>query len=276
MRKGYLKVKASSTFGRQLLLGLVPGSKERDLQTSLWGEEQLLEIAMSQARLPGWERTRLMEGGLVEATLPVVTLSNWASVQLETRLEREASISRTDKVMTALHKLFLREKRMSKAALGRVDSDILPHMDGSTLLWLGVILSAKKDFLRGHQDEDLESEDYRFAYGFLFNDNYTVIIEPDMEPCPDCNAEGLHYKIDPPREKTDPPCPTCNGFHKYGGWIPADTGKESNLEGILDTLIENCNSRSIDSSFVDPSITHLRASLAKKSGDSRLITLFCK
>jgi hypothetical protein len=58
---------------------------------------------------------------------------------------------------------------------------------------------------------------------------------------------------------------------------PADkNSKAINCEDLLDNLIENCKGRKLDSSIVDPSIEHLRTSLSRKSGDPRLIELYCK
>jgi hypothetical protein len=178
--------------------------------------------------------------------------------QIKIDKKRLESIANVEKVQRNLQRLFLRDYRIRKEHNDFVKSDIIPSMDGSTLLWLGVILSAKKDFLKGYNNpkrisewdllnpRDLQEEDgtikrgneepwsYITARDFLFDDNYRIDL-------------GDPYSS---RDKT------------------------VNCKELLEFLIEICNSKELDSSLLDPSMKHLRRSLAQESGDPKLVSIY--
>ncbi len=258
MINGYLRIIIKTAYGKETI-AQVCSAETNDLDLFFWGDTQVREIQDSIGLSPK-ERTLLIKGNTLGKYAPRSMVEYWVNKKKEATAVREASILRTDEVLRELHKLFLRERRMAKSNSKRVSSVIIPCMDGSTLLWLNVILGAKKEFLRGHDDPrridewdtmtpwDLLDEPdhvkrgyeeawaYITARDFLFDDNYLI----DLGDPYDKNSKGI------------------------------------NCADLLDNLIENCKGRKIDSSFVDPSISHLRASLSKKSGDPKFIKLYCK
>lgn len=258
MVRGYLKINIRTKYGKRIIREACD-AKNSDLNLIFWGEQKVKGI-MKTLKLSRNERRLISEGDTLGKYAPRQHLEEWVEETKQHRIRREASLKYTEDVLNKLHKLFLRERRQLKSITERVNSGIIPFMDGSTLLWLNVILSAKKDFLRGHCDprrvdewdllkpQDLLDENgvvkrgneeawaYVTARDFLFDDNYFIDI-------------GNPYKGE---------------------------DKAVNCEDLLDNLIENCNSRMTDSTFIDPSISHLRASLSKKSGDPMLIETYCK
>lgn len=258
MIRGYLLIKIRTKYGRTTAQGSCQ-AEESDLDLIFWGDEQVRKVQDSLKMSPN-ERTLVAEGDTLGKYASREYIEEWIKEKKARRLEREKSLSFTEGVLNKLHKLFMRERRQLKSVTDRVNSGIIPSMDGSTLLWLNVILSAKKDFLRGYEDsrrleewdtlspKDLLDESgsvkrgneeawaYITARDFLFDDNYFI-------------------DLGSPWEGVD---------------------KSVNCEDLLDNLIENCNSREKDSTFIDPSMTHLRSSLARKSGDPRLIEIYCK
>ena len=258
MVRGYLRVKIRTKYGRRTAKAACKASKS-DLNLIFWGDEQVRAV-QDGIGLSAQERTLVAEGDVLGKYAPRELIETWIKDRKAARLQREKSIQFTEKVLRDLHKLFLRERRQSKAITDRVHSGIIPFMDGSTLLWLNVILAAKKDFLRGHDDprridewdlltpQDLLDESggvkrgneeawaYVTARDFLFDDNYRIDLG---------NPED-------------------------------GSNKSVNCEDLLDNLIESCNNKKTDSTFVDPSMAHLRASLSRKSGDPKLIEIYCK
>jgi hypothetical protein len=234
-------------------------ARQEDLLIQFWGKEQIRKVC-DLLKLSAKERMGLYRGDSIARYVKRSLLTIWVEEQKDQRQHREQVIEKLELVSKALHKLFLRDKRLHKKALEHVKSGILPFMDGSTTLWLSVIISSKKDFLRLHGDprrilewehlelEDLIEEDgtvkrglddawqYFTSKGFLLDDEYLVDIGNPEE----------------------------------------DTQKPVNLEQLLSWLIETCRGRSLDSSIVDPSIEHLRSELAKDSGDPKLIAIYCK
>jgi len=171
---------------------------------------------------------------------------------------RAKSIETAENSLTELHKLFLRDSRYEKKASFHPDtqkSGIIPHMDGSVLLWLSVILSAKRDFLIGIDDprraehwelmdlrETLDenwnvikgTEDaysYLSAKAFLFDDTYRI-------------------SFDNPND-------------------PTFSGKTITCRELLDVITSTS-----DGAIINPDIEHLRSSVAKLSGDPILIEEF--
>lgn len=258
MVRGYLRVKIRTKYGRKTAKKSCK-AKDSDLNLIFWGDEQVREVQDAIGLSPH-ERTLVAEGDTLGKYAPRECIDKWIEDRKQARIAREKSIEYTQSILDELHKLFMRERRQSKAITDRVHSGIIPFMDGSTLLWLNVILAAKKDFLRGHDDprrvdewdllkpQDILDESggvkrgneeawaYITARDFLFDDGYRIDLGDPSD----------------------------------------DKDKSVNCEDLLDNLIENCKGRAKDSAFVDPSMDHLRASLSKKSGDPRLIELYCK
>ncbi len=255
---GYLLVTVKSDHGRKQVLSSC-NAEEEDLCLIFWGDEQLKHVE-DHLSISTKEKRLMIRGEEFIKHADITTINNWVLNQKQIRLRREESLLFTQKVLDDLHKLFLRERRESNSIANRVNSGIIPYMDGSTLLWLNVILSAKKDFLKGHNDprridewETLLPADlldglggvkrgneeawiYITARDFLFDDNYFI-------------------DLGDPSEGKD---------------------RSVNCDDLLDNLIENCNSKQTDSTFVDPSIKHMRSSLSKMSGDPKLINLYYK
>lgn len=226
-------------------------AKDSDLIIPFWGEG--IREALDEFDVPVSRRRSLRDGAEFHKGLEVETLRRWVVAQKEAREHREEVISAVDKTQLELSRLFTREKRVECAEHERVASAILPYMDGSTVLWLSVILSAKKDFLRLHEDprripewEELHtnspagiSEDawvYITARDFIFRDDYYIDLD-------------------------DP--------------ISKKLGQAVTLDDLLSWLVETCKSHAVDSSFVNPSIEHFRAQVARATGDPKLITKYC-
>ena len=258
IKNDYLVVIPATQTGTNSLLKDTRVKKD-DLCISFWGSEQIRKTS-ELFGLSAKERMSLYQGQTLRKYIKRSLLITWAEEQKECREHREYIIEQIDVVSKALHKLFLKDKRLQRKAQAHVKSGILPFMDGSTLLWLNVILASKKDFLRLHGDprraseweqlrpEDLIEEDgsvkrgldeawqYITSRDFLLDDEYLIDIGDPIE----------------------------------------GTQKPVNLEQLLSWLIETCRGRSLDSSILDPSIEHLRAKLARASGDPKLIILYCK
>ena len=258
MMRGYLRVNIRTKYGRKTAQKTCK-AKEQDLDLIFWGDEQVRKVQDTIGLSPA-ERTLVAEGDTLGKYAPREAIDQWILEKKETRIKREISIERTQKVLDELHKLFMRERRQSKSITDHVHSGILPFMDGSTLLWLNVILAAKKDFLRGHNDPRRIDEWDLLTPADLLDENGSIKRG---------NEEAWAYI-------------TARDFLFDDGYFIDLSGpddekvKSLNCEDLLDNLIENCNSRATDSTFVDPSIRHLRASLSKKSGDPKLIELYCK
>lgn len=258
MARGYLRIKIKTPYGIKTATKKCSAQKE-DLNLIFWGEESV-KAAQKKIGMSGREKRLVAEGDTLGKYISRNVIHEWILEKKNIRKQREESIQQTELVLRALHKLFLKERRQEKAIGSRVRSGIIPFMDGSALLWLSVILAAKKDFLKGHDDPrridewdmldpcDLldvsggvkrGSEDawaYVTARDFLFNDDY-------------------HIDLGNPDEGID---------------------KSVNCETLLDNLIETHSSRESAATFIDPSMSHLRSSLSKKSGDPRLIALYVK
>lgn len=230
--------------------------EDEDLSIPFWGPD--IRKTCDIFNLSPIQRMSLRKGEAQKKYVERSLVTAWIEERKSIRRHRENVISLIDDVSTDLHKLFLQDRRYRRKAERTVESDIIPHMDGSTLLWLDVILKAKKDFLKLHADprriqewwddvtpEDLLEEDgtvkrgkeevwlYVTARDFLLDDSYTIDLDE-----PDCN-QGV------------------------------------SLEDLLDYLVESFGGKSLDSSFINPSISHLRAQIAKATGDPKLIAIYC-
>jgi len=234
----YFTARVSSSFGKLQTKKRVE-CLDADLTARFWGRDSIQKI-QDVLGLTTSEKISLRNGQTLGKYIPQTLMESWVRQRKEARVKREDTVRRIEKVLTALHKLFLKDRRYRRAAQGQVSSDIMPYMDGSTLLWLSVILSAKKDFLRYHDDPDRdEIEDYKTARDFLLDEDY-------------------HIDLDLPEQRDK------------------GKGKFVNLRDLLDFCIENCRGRKLDTGLIDPSTEHLRSSLAKAAGDPKLIAKYCR
>jgi len=229
----------------------------------LYGED--ISQAKEEMQLTEKESAALLSGEALSKRMPRDTIEKWVIENKERREKREDVLRRLEKVLKALHKLFLREKRSQKYTTEFVKSDIIAYMDGSTLLWLSVIASAKKEFLKLHDDPrrieswdsaspmDLCSPNGEVKRGF--EDAWAYLTARDF-----LLDDSYEIDIDCPKEVDEKLVST----------------KSVNLETLLEYLIENCKNREIEAGIIDPSVNHLRRSLAKASGDPYLIAKYCK
>jgi hypothetical protein len=252
MIRGYLRVKIRTKYGRETAL-VACNAKEEDLNLIFWGDKQVRRV-QDLIGLSRYERTLVAEGSTLGKYASRPCIERWVTERKEFRIAREESIERTEKALRDIHKLFLKEQRMSKAITSRVNSDIISSMDGSTLLWLNVILAAKKDFLKGHEDSRRIDE-------------WDLLVPQDLLDqvgnVKRGNEEAWAYI-------------TARDFLFSDQYYINIGSKDINCKDLLDTLIESCNNKQNCVSIIDPSIKHLRASLAKKSGDPKLIELYSK
>ncbi len=256
MIRGYLCIKVKTAYGLATIK-YHSDLQDEDLNLTFWGDKQVKEI-QDIIGLSQYEKILITGGEVLGKYIDRTILRSLAHKKKENRIKREESISRTEKSLRALHKLFLRERRQIKEVNNRTNSGILPFMDGSTLLWLGVILSAKKDFLKGHDDprrlsewDTLNSLDLLDSAGNIKRGNeeaWAYITARDF-----LFDDSYYIDFDYPR-----------------------SNKSLNCTDLLESLVDNCSSIKIDATLVDPSMTHLRSSLSKKSGDPKLIELYCK
>ena len=255
----YLNIRIRTESTIELIISSAEVFQKEDLNFLFWGERSITLI-LDFLKITQQEKRLLYSNNELGKRIPSKIILSWARKNKLVREKRVASIEATELVLSQLHKQFLREDRQIKNAAKVETSDIITKMDGSALLWLCVILSAKKDFLIGHSDQrrlskwehlkpiDLLDEDgvlkrefndawdYLTAKEFLFNDEYTIDIG----------------------DRTD----NEDGF------------KQINCRDLLENIIDICSGQEVDSSFVNPSIEHLRSTLAEKSGDPKLISLY--
>jgi hypothetical protein len=255
MNFGYLKIMIKESSYKKQTLKTLRVEKE-DLHVMFWGDESVHSVMNLIGFLPS-EKVSLVEGDVLEKSVPTMSLAEWIKNNKQIRLRRRKSINSIEKLLSELFDLSYEKIIKSKKTCKIKDSDIISFMDGSARLWLEVISSAKKDFLKGCEDprriEEWESLNpfdlldesgnvkrgaeeawtYVTARDFIFDDNYKINIG------------------DPKDNKT------------------------VNYEDLLEYLIEVCQGRSIDASVLDPSIKQARREIARKSGDPKLIAIYC-
>jgi len=259
LNREYLNIRIRTESIIELIISSADVFQKEDLDFLFWGERSITAI-LDLLKITQPEKKLLYSNDELGKRISSDIILSWARKNKSAREKRDESIKATELVLSQLHKQFLREDRQIKNAAKVQTSDIITKMDGSALLWLCVILSAKKDFLIGHSDQrrltkwerlkpiDLLDEngvlkrefndawDYLTAREFLFNDEYTIDIG----------------------DRTD----NEDGF------------KQINCRDLLENIIDVCSGKEVDSSFVNPSIEHLRSTLAEKSGDPKLISLY--
>lgn len=245
IQDGYLLIEVRSESVRQTLIKSVNATQD-DMIIYIWGEDKIRDL-LSLAEVTTKQRLQIRNGQTIGKYLPFSKVEEFVIERRDFRLKRDDVIARIDKVLKALNRFFLKELRRLKKARefiklqDSINPAIIHCMDGSALLWLNAILAAKKDFLRWHYDPHKEEiEDYVSARLFLLDDTYHVLMD---------GPESLE----------------------------AGTAKYVNLRDILGLCMEQCKRMDLGPLWaVEPSVEQLRASLARASGDPKLIALLCK
>lgn len=213
--------------------------EKEDMIIHFWGHQKIREV-LSSAPITTKERQSLRRGGVVRCLYPQELLPEWVLKRQRIRANIDRINDRIDTVCNELSRFCSRQEKLRERAQFITSSDTIPYMDGSALFWLSMILTAKKDFLKFYWDpEKYSNEDYLGAAGFLFDDDY-------------------HIPFDSPEEMAT----------GHGVYI--------NMRDLLGLCMEQyARSDTGDICPVEPSADQLRASVARATGDERLISKFC-
>jgi len=235
----YLEVTPATKSGRNYLLRSCQARPD-DLTYRVWIRDyEQLPVVRQRVGITAKDWQALQRGGEVVHLVPRLLMEGWVLAQKEARECRERVVRDIERTILALNRLFLKESR-NLAGKDRVECATIQSMDGSVLLWLAIILSAKLDFLKYHWRPDREEiPDYVTARGFIFDDDYRIAFDS-----PERLEAGIGQTVSPAE--------------------------------LIGLTLEATASRGLTPEVIYPSIHHLRATVARDSGDPQLIAIYCK
>lgn len=252
-RNAYLEVHVVDAIQR-LIIRTTCYAVDSDLRVSLWINDLPDELEVSEE-----EYKALSDGKSLARKLDWYILRPWVTLQKQSRIIREGTLKGLESLLEKLSKLDDKEDEALSGRKERVSSDIIPSMDGSVDLWIRVLASAQRDFLRGYRDPERAEEWDMIAQEDLLDENGEV--KRGQEEAWNFVTARDFLLDDDYYISFDSPEAMENG-----------TGKEINCRDLIEWLIEVGAGPSI----LDPSIEHLRARIAKASGDPQLISIYCK
>jgi len=254
----YLVITIRTKRGRQEIREVTKAQKE-DLSLSFWGDEK--KKVEETLLLSKKDIEKIQLGETVGKYAPRVLVESWVREQKEIRNHREKSIQNIDNLLKSIHKLFLKEKRILDRAEDCVNSDILPHMDGSAYLCLCVIVaSALKEFLKGHGDpRRIKEWEALSVYDLI--DREGKIERGQEDAFSYLSAKGLLFDDDYQIDFDSPEK------------IEKGEAQTISCKDLLESVVEVYKIRGIPA--YNPSIESLRSSTARSSGDPKLIALYC-
>jgi len=228
-KDGYLHIKPISKEVTKAILTSTEG-KERDLPF-FWGKGK--EAFLNDLEIP-WDIRRTIPQRAARSLLKTKNLISLVRERVASRLRREASIAKTEVLLSSTLRLDTKTFNSLPENL-KILHGIIAPVDRVIKFWLLFIAQAKRDFLLYHIDKDRESnEDYVSARSLLFEEGYAI------------------YFDEPGKEQLE-------------------SGKYITLRELIETLIDICAGRELDSWATSSTLDGLRSHIAALSGDPRLM-----